>query len=91
MTGINDRPHQDNWYEIRLKGHLDQRWSAWFDDMQLAHLDDGTTVVHGYVVDQSALHGLLARLRDIGIPLLSVTQIEPHQQQHPTHDTSNGD
>jgi hypothetical protein len=91
VTGSNDRPHPDTWYEIRLQGHLDQRWSAWFDDMQMAHHDNGTTVVHGPVADQSALHGLLARLHDLGLPLLSVTQIEPRQPQHPTCRTSNGD
>jgi hypothetical protein len=59
--------------------------------MQMAHHDDGTTVVRGPVVDQSALHGLLVRLHDLGLPLLSVGQIEPHQPQHPTNDTPNGD
>ena len=54
MTGVSDQPHPDDWYEIRLRGHLDPRWSAWFDDMQMAHHDDGTTVVRGPVVDQSA-------------------------------------
>jgi hypothetical protein len=91
VTGVSDLPHPDNWYEIRLQGHLDPRWSGWFDDMQMAHLDDGSTVVRGPVVDQSALHGLLARLRDLGLPLLSVTQIEPRQPQHPIRHTSNGD
>lgn len=94
VTGIDDHPHPDDWYEIRLQGRLDPRWSAWFDGMQLAHVDDGTTVVRGPVVDQSALHGLLARLRDLGIPLLSVIQIEPGQPahlEHPAHDTLDGD
>ena len=90
MTGVSDQPHPDNWYEIRLQGHLDPRWSAWFDDMQMAHHDDGTTAVRGPVVDQSALHGLLVRLHDLGLPLLSVSQIKPHQPQHPTP-TSDGD
>ena len=64
-------------YEIRVKGHLGPRWAARFDGMTLTRDDDGTTVIHGPVVDQAALHGLLARVRDLGIPLLSVTQVEP--------------
>lgn len=59
-------------YEIRVKGHLAPRWSDWFDGMTLTALDDGTTVMHGTVVDQSALQGLLRKLSDIGLPLVSV-------------------
>ncbi len=66
----------DSWYEIRLQGRLESRWSAWFDGMTLTHGDDGTTVLQGPVVDQAALHGLLARLRDLGLPLISVRQME---------------
>lgn len=66
-------------YEIRLKGRLDSRWSAWFDGLTLTAQCDGTTVIHGVVVDQSALHGLLTKVRDTGLPLISVTRIEPHQ------------
>jgi hypothetical protein len=66
-----------NTYEIHLQGRLDPRWTAWFDGMTLTALDDGTTVIHGQVIDQAALHGLLARLRDLGLPLLSVTQVPP--------------
>jgi hypothetical protein len=67
----------DGWgaYEIRVKGHLEPRWAARFDGMSLTTHDDGTTSIHGDVVDQSALHGLLAKLRDIGLPLISVTHI----------------
>ena len=60
-------------YEIRLKGHLDPRWSAWFDGLTLTEDSDGTTVIHGSVIDQAALHGLLQKVRDIGLPLVSVT------------------
>ena len=69
--------HETGRYEIRVKGHLDTRWAAWFDGMTLSHDRDGTTRIHGLVVDQAALHGLLARVRDIGLPLISVTQVEP--------------
>jgi hypothetical protein len=71
-------------YEIRLKGRLSSRWAARFDGMTLSHDGDGTTVLRGPVVDQAALHGLLARVRDLGLPLLSVTQVEPDQPTGPT-------
>ena len=64
-------------YEIRVKGHVDALWAAWFDGLSLTPKCDGTTVIHGPVADQAALHGLLRRVRDLGVPLLSVTQIEP--------------
>jgi hypothetical protein len=66
-------------YEIRLKGHLDNRWATWFDGLTLTTCSDGTTTIHGLVVDQSALHGLLQRVRDVGLPLISVTRVEPNQ------------
>jgi hypothetical protein len=66
-----------DWYEIRVQGRLDQRWAAWFDGLDLSRTDDGTTVLRGPVVDQTALHGLLHKLRDLGIPLLSVTRTNP--------------
>ncbi len=68
-------------YEIRLKGHLDTRWAAWFDGLTLTHGSDGTTLIHGPVADQSALHGLLQKARDLGLPLISVTQVEPGHPQ----------
>jgi hypothetical protein len=64
-------------YEIRVRGHLASRWSAWFDGMSLTNDSDGTTSIRGPVIDQAALHGLLQRLRDTGLPLISVTQIDP--------------
>ena len=69
-------------YEIRLKGHLAARWAIWFDGMSLAHESDGTTVVSGVVVDQSALHGLLNTVRDLGLVLVSVTQIHPNSDSN---------
>lgn len=69
--------HHGNWYEIRIQGRLDDRWSAWLDDLDLSHADDGTTVLRGHITDQAALHGLLHKLRDLGLPLLSVTQTNP--------------
>lgn len=60
-------------YQIRVRGHLAARWAGWFDGMTLTRYDDGTTVLHGTVADQSALHGLLRKLNDLGLPLVSVT------------------
>ena len=76
-------------YEIRVKGHLGHRWAAWFDGLSLTALDDGTTVISGPVVDQAALHGLLHKLRDVGIPLVSLTLLPPDAppafQENPPH------
>jgi hypothetical protein len=71
-------------YEIRLKGHLDTRWAAWFDGLSLTHQSDGTTVIHGPVADQAALHGLLQKIRDIGLPLVSVICVEPDEPGVPS-------
>lgn len=62
-------------YEIRVRGHLGSRWSAWFEGLALTAEDDGTTVIRGPVVDQAALHGVLQKLRNVGIPLLSLTEL----------------
>ena len=72
----DDRP-EDGRYEIRLRGRLETRWAAWFDGMTLRHESDGSTVLSGAVVDQAALHGLLQKVRDIGLPLVSVIHVEP--------------
>jgi hypothetical protein len=64
-------------YEIRLKGHLDTRWTAWFEGLTLTHDSEGTTIVRGPVADQAALHGLLQKIRDLGLPLISVIHVEP--------------
>jgi hypothetical protein len=63
-------------YELRIHGHLDQHWSTWFDGLTLTHEEDGTTTLRGVVSDQSELHGLLAKVRDLGVPLLSLTMVE---------------
>jgi hypothetical protein len=63
-------------YELRVKGHLDTRWAAWFDGFSLTRASDGTTVLAGFIVDQAALHGVLQKLGDVGLPLLSVTRTD---------------
>jgi len=84
-TGAADQP-QPGWYEIRLQGRLDPRWSARFDGMTLT-TGDGFTLLAGAVVDQAALHGLLHQLRDIGLPLVSVTQVEVDAKRSPDNPT----
>ncbi|MBN1581790.1 MAG: hypothetical protein JXA89_13885 [Anaerolineae bacterium] len=71
-----DDIQQPTHYQIRLKGHLDARWSDWFDGLALSHQTNGTTLLDGPVVDQAALHGLLVRIRDLGLPLVSIHVIE---------------
>ena len=68
--GLNSR------YEIRVKGILDQRWTAWFEDLQVSS-DGEETVISGPVADQAALHGLLTRVRDLGLFLISVRHLDP--------------
>ena len=65
---------EGSWYEIRVQGRLDDRWSAWLDGLAVSRRDDGTTVLTGPVTDQAALHGLLHKIRDLGLPLVSVAR-----------------
>ena len=83
---IDSDGHEAGRYEIRLKGHLDPRWTAWFDALSLTHDGDGTTVIRGPVADQAALHGLLQKVRDIGLPLVSVSYVEPDWPDVPATD-----
>jgi hypothetical protein len=69
-------------YEIRVRGHLDTRWAAWFDGLSITSAGDGTTVLAG-VVDQAALHGVLRTLADLGVPLLSVNPADPGMRRSP--------
>ena len=78
---VNDttagRPQGAGRYDIRIQGHLANRWAARLDGMTLSHDSDGTTLLSGEVIDQAALHGLLNQVRDLGLQLLSVTQVVP--------------
>lgn len=69
-----DEPAQ---YEIRIKGHVDDRWTDWFAGLTITLEEGGDTLLAGLVVDQAALHGLLRRVRDLGMPLISVNRLEP--------------
>ena len=68
-------PNQLMIYQIRIKGHLDTQWGDWFENATIALIEDGDTLLTCPVVDQSALHGLLKKVRDLGMPLLSVNRI----------------
>lgn len=66
-------------YEIRVRGHLDDRWADWFEGLTITREDNGDTVLTGPVIDQAELHGLLRKVRDLGMPLISVTRIDSGQ------------
>ncbi len=63
------------YYEIRLKGHLEARWVKWFDGLAITLEEDGNTLLSGHLADQAALHGLLKKIRDLGLPLISVNSL----------------
>jgi hypothetical protein len=75
---VNQRPgaYAPLHYELRIEGHLDEHWSAWFGGLTLTCENDGTTTLRGAVIDQSELHGLLAKVRDLGATLISVRTID---------------
>jgi hypothetical protein len=88
MSAIPASRHQNpGRYEIRVKGHLGTRWAAWFDGLTLTHGSDGTTIIHGPVADQAALHGLLQKIRDLGLPLISVNHVDPGHPPAPAAET----
>jgi hypothetical protein len=74
--------HKPEHYEIRIKGHLENRWSDWFSGLTITREERGETVLTGQV-DQAALHSLLRKVRDLSLPLLSVTRIEPEPADQP--------
>ncbi len=83
MNDPSADPQHPGRYEIRFKGHLASRWAAWFEGMTLTTRSDGTTLLEGPVVDQAALHGLLTKLRDLGLPLISLAHIDADPQIPP--------
>ena len=70
-------PSQPMVYQIRIEGHLGCQWTDWFDGLTITLQDNGETLLTGPVVDQAALYGLLKKVRDLGMPLLSVNRVEP--------------
>ena len=72
-----NKPDQPMVYQIRVEGHLDRRWTEWFGDVSITLEDNGETLLTGPVVDQAALYGLLRKVRDLGMPLISATRVKP--------------
>ena len=73
----DEKHNQPQRYEIRIKGHLDDRWADWFEGLAITLEENGNTLLSGPVTDQAALHGLLKKVRDLGMPLLSVNPVDP--------------
>jgi hypothetical protein len=74
-------PGESMVYQIRLKGHLGRQWTNWFEGLAITLADNGETLLTGPVLDQAALHGLLKKVRDLGMPLVSVNPVEPGQAE----------
>ena len=74
---FDEKPNQHQCYEIRLMGHLNDRWGEWFEGLTITLEENGDTLLSGPVIDQAALHGLLKKVRDLGLPLLSVCPLDP--------------
>jgi hypothetical protein len=87
MSTISSDSGQPRIYQIRLEGHLDQGWSDWFDGLAVTLEDDGNTLLAGPIADQAALHGLLRRIRDLGLPLLSIAKAVNHDNDQRFHTT----
>ena len=73
-------PNQPMIYQIRIKGHLGHQWTEWFEGLIIRQEEDGDTLLTGLVIDQAALHGLLKKVRDLGIPLLSIDSMRSDQE-----------
>src|SRR4051794_14658450 len=78
-----EKPDDPRHYEIRIQGHLANRWANWFEGMTITREDNGETLLTGSVVDQAALHGLLRKVRDLGMPLVSVIHMKPEPPDVP--------
>ena len=80
-VGAQHNPDQPIVYQIRIEGHLSHRWTVWFGGLIITLEENGDTLLTGPIVDQAALHGLLKRVRDLGMPLLSVVRVPPDQEE----------
>ncbi len=78
---IRKLPPNLPFYEIRIQGHLDEQWMTWFDGLTITLEENGDTLLSGPVADQAALHGLLRKVRDLGIPLVSVVQVQSNRSE----------
>ncbi len=78
--GSTRRPHEPEQHEIRVQGHLDERWAESLEGLTFTHESDGTTTLTGHIVDQAALHGVLTRIRDLALPIVSVRRVTPDRQ-----------
>lgn len=74
---MNDSTGKQRQYEIEIEGHLDDRWQEWFEDFTLTHTVDGRTVLTGPIRDQAALHGILKKINNLGLTLISVNPVNP--------------
>ena len=83
--------HEPGPYEIRIMGHLDDRWTDWFEGLTITREASGETLLSGQVADQAALHGILKRVRDLGLPLLSINPVDPNQESRTDTDLGEGD
>ncbi len=79
--GLPEYPDEPGFYEIRLKGHLNHRWTGWFEGLIITLEEDGDTLLTGPVADQAALHGLLKKVRDLGMVLVSVVQVRSNRSE----------
>jgi hypothetical protein len=79
----NEQNEETTVYQIRIEGQLGEQWTDWFEGLTITQEEGGTTVLTGPVVDQSALHGLLKKVRDLGMPLVSVNPVKPDQTATP--------
>ena len=79
----NTDPSQPMVYQIRIEGHLGRQWTDWFGGLSITLEDNGDTLLTGPVIDQSALYGLLKKVRDLGMPLVSVNRVESNQENTP--------
>ena len=68
-------------YQIRVKGHLDERWSSWLEGLSMTHLKNGETLLSGPLADQAALHGVLHKLENLGVPLIAVYPVSSEEEQ----------